>query len=133
MTLTELKDWLVKVFTHAKMGSVVADQEGDEYLNFTVDGYWFCISPCEVKVASIVKDKIVPSFVLSVCEFIPGRFNPYDGGTPPDMDEAEVGTFRTPAELARKIASIAIKQKINHIIESIGIDEMLETEKELGI
>ena len=41
---------------------------------------------------------------------IPGQFNPYDGGSPPDVEETELGEFTTPTE--------ALKAVMRHLLDS---------------
>lgn len=76
-------------------------------------------------VAYPVRNKATGRLAWQLTRFVhvPGRWNPYDGGTPPDVDETEVGVFGDVFQIARAIMLIDLDEKI------VGLQESMEQEK----
>lgn len=60
---------------------------------------------------------------------IPGRWNPYDGGSPPDVREKEIGVFTSPFHVAREILTMDIAEKVANLAESMEYERMQQMEE----
>lgn len=67
-------------------------------------------------------------YVTSVQD-VPGQWNPYDGGTPPDVDIEEIGDNVNPLVAVRLAIEAMLKERMNWVWDCMGADEM-EREQE---
>lgn len=51
--------------------------------------------------------------------FIPGHFNPYDGGSPPDVKETHIGEFRTYQEALLAMKMVALREEIDNVLDDL--------------
>lgn len=61
---------------------------------------------------------------LELIRNIPGRFNPRDGGTPPDVEEIDLGNFDSLSAALAKIAEVKAIEQIDAIGEEMMYDQM---------
>lgn len=103
------------------------DFEADDE-SVTIGPFVFCPFTADVPGIGNKTRKAIKWQLLSVTH-IPGSFNPYNGGYPPEEDEQEVGTFDSIADALAEAAKLQSRDIINGILEDIDHEKMMEEEK----
>lgn len=63
-------------------------------------------------------------FSVFEIEHIPGRFNPRDGGTPPDVREIERGNYKTVHETVLSVMNCITADMVSDIMEELKYKEL---------
>jgi len=101
--------------------------EGDHYIQFGD----FVLTP-------ILENNML-KWNVTVYRYIPGRWNPYDGGTPPDVDEIDIATVNSITEALGEVSKAETIDQLDGVCqeyseieakyESLGIERYLTPEE----
>ena len=69
---------------------------------------------------------IKTKWVVTALRDIPGSFNPWDGGSPPDVEETDLGTVDNIYTALTLIGTAEVQSHIDGIAENMMYDEMAE-------
>jgi hypothetical protein len=83
------------------------------------------------KVNRIGGEREIPCIKWQLTAFteIPGRWNPHDGGTPPDVDEKDCGEFDNLTAALLSIVEYNAKLTLDSIGEAIALEQMEAAEE----
>lgn len=123
--LTFINQVREKLFTHIPADQVKVVHDCDHYIEF--GGY--LITPVADSVPSLRGPRPVIRWHLAAFREIPGSFNPFNGGSPPDVDEIDLGTHENLPTLLAEIAKFEAMQVIDGVGEALMYEQMAKEEQ----
>jgi len=119
MTLDDIKARLDSIFPRLGLGAITRSEIEDDCLCFDVDRYPFMVGLGTEPVKSLIGPIDRQVITLTILIHHPGRFNPYDGGMLPDVEDVELGQFQTVYECVRKMVDTIMAEKIEGLCEIV--------------
>jgi hypothetical protein len=101
------------------------ETENDHYIEF--GGY--LLVPVKGTAKRIGGEREVLKWAVTALREIPGSFNPFDGGTPPDVDECDLGEFSSIVEALSEIGRQDVLQHIDSVGEEMMYEQMAADEE----
>jgi len=133
MSDADTKAYVAERFEHVKN---VLSRLGIEPVEINDDGLSINIRSGEFALDPVIYWHTPPAIVrrqrqsrgwfLTQYTHIPGRFNPYDGGYPPDVAEKEIGIFADPFQIAREILTMDVSDRVDTLVETMEFEQYSE-------